>query len=117
MFGSAYIERLTREAAEVHATRAAAQAKQKAEATPPPVKPLHERIAEWYNGLSPAERAEVYSMDELAGRFPTHRGYLGVALHKLGWRRGRRYDADGPHRRFWRPPASQNEPGTIFDRS
>jgi len=68
-------------------------------------KPLRERIAEWHNNQSLADRQRTYTMNELVQQFRRPPSVIGPVLHDLGWQRTRVWGKGGPYRRSWKVPA------------
>lgn len=66
---------------------------------------LDERIREWHTAQQPDSRTAAYTMSELVKQFGTSPGLIGNALHRLGWKRRRRWAGGAAYGRYWVPPA------------
>jgi hypothetical protein len=91
-----YIQRLKKWSAEQQAVAAAVRAHN--------ARPLEVKIRDWYAALPPAQRREQYAMSELVLLFNAAPGRIGMALHRLGWERRRRFSGPGSYCRYWSPP-------------
>lgn len=91
-FAQRYLEEVKRYSAEQNAANAARRAERE--------KPLHVKIQEWWDSLPESERNRPYTMDEFVCQFKTAPGLIGNALHRLGWRRGRKWGKGG-YGRYW----------------
>lgn len=93
-----YLEKLKRLTAERIQQRAEERARQS--------RPLHQKIEEYFDSIPPHSRKASYTMDELVILFGTSAGLIGVALHRLGWERKRRWNSGGAFTRYWVPPSA-----------
>ncbi len=64
---------------------------------------LDQKIRDWYAALPPQQRRTYYTMDDLVLLFNAAPSRIGMALHRLGWERRRRWHDDGSYARFWVP--------------
>ena len=91
-----YIRELRQQTAARHAEAAALRAHN--------ARPLEQKIQDYFAALPPEERRTQYTMEELVLIFNVAPGWIGTALHRLGWQRRRRFSGTGPYARYWVPP-------------
>jgi hypothetical protein len=91
-----YLQSLKRAASERHSATAGLRAAKG--------RPLHERIAEWFQGQQSDSLTKSWTMAELTALFRAPAQRVGPALHLLGWTRRRNWKA-GPFGRYWEPPS------------
>ena len=86
-----YLKRLERARDEAQALR---------DAMPKPPT-LHERIEEWYNGLSDADKQRNWTMKEFRAIFGETPQKIGQALFDMNWIRKRMWKDNRPTSRYW----------------
>jgi hypothetical protein len=91
-----YLQNLKRAASERQAATSALRAAKG--------RPLHERIAEYFQGQQSDSLTRSWTMAELTALFRAPAQRIGPALHTLGWKRKRSWRAGSPYGRFWEPP-------------
>ena len=62
---------------------------------------IHERITEWYAGLTAGQQTRAWTMREFRAIFGETPQRIGAALFDLGWTRKRMWRDDRPTARYW----------------